>query len=316
MKMGDPNLKIFAETLKEIAHSDPDIVVVTGDSRGSGRLTEFCELFPDQVVEVGIAEQNLVGVATGLAMAGKKVFAVSPASFLTARALEQIKIDVGYSNHPVKLIGISAGVSYGALGSTHHSLHDLAALQAINNLDIVVPGDNVETRGAILAAYHHPRPIYVRMGKFATYDLHRPGTPFELGKAMVVRDGSDITFVAIGETVSRAIIASQWLEQEGLSCGVISMPTLKPFDEEAILRAANGSRALITIEEHSIYGGLGSRCASLLMQEGIQIPFRIVGIPDEYTVTGSQEEILRHYGISPEGLSELAKEVLVTERIL
>lgn len=316
MNLGKPNLQVFADTVIEIARSDPDVLVITGDSRGSARLKEYAKLLPDQVVEVGIAEQALVGVSSGLAMAGKKPYAVAAGCFLTARGLEQIKNDVAYSNHPVKLIAISAGVSYGNLGSTHHSIHDLAVLQAINNVDIVVPADNLETRGAILAAYHHPRPIYVRMGKFATYDLHPSSTRFEVGKAIVVKRGRDLTFVATGETVSRAVHASQRLaEEDGLSCGVISMHTLRPFDEEAVLSAASDSRALITVEEHSVYGGLGSRCASLLMQNGVSRPFRIVGIPDEYTVTGSQDQILRHYGISGDGLADLAKRVLIKEQV-
>ena len=193
---GRPNLEVFAETVLSLAREDRNVVVVTSDSRGSAKLVPFASELENQLIEVGIAEQNLVGVATGLASAGKTFFAVSPACFLTARALEQIKNDVAYSNHPVKLIGISAGVSYGALGSTHHSLHDLAALLAINNVDIVLPADNLETRGAILAAYQHPRPIYVRMGKFATYDLHPPDTPFELGKAIVAKQFNVPFYVA------------------------------------------------------------------------------------------------------------------------
>ncbi|MFO7586036.1 MAG: hypothetical protein R6W69_15015, partial [Anaerolineales bacterium] len=172
---GKANLDVFSQTLMELATQDRDILIVTSDSRGSGKLTPFAEKFPEQLVEIGIAEQNLVGVSAGLASAGKKVFAVSPACFLSARALEQIKNDVAYSDNPVKVIGISAGVSYGSLGSTHHSLHDFAALQAINNIDIVAPADNFETREAIRAAVHHPRPIYIRFGKKPMPDLHIAG---------------------------------------------------------------------------------------------------------------------------------------------
>ena len=184
LSMGTTNLDVFAQTLMELAEHDRDILVVTSDSRGSGRVTPFAEKFPEQIVEMGIAEQNMVGVSAGLASAGKKVFIVSPACFLTARALEQIKNDIAYSDHPVKVIGISAGVSYGSLGTTHHSLHDFAALQAINNIDIVAPADNFETRQAIRAAVHHPRPIYIRFGKKAMPNLHKPETHFEIGKAI------------------------------------------------------------------------------------------------------------------------------------
>src|SRR5687768_3035756 len=165
LKMGRPNLDVFAETLTTLATKDRNVLAVTSDSRGSGKLGPFTKQFPGQIVEIGIAEQNLVGVAAGLASCGKVVFAVSPACFLTARALEQIKNDVAYSDNPVKVIGISAGVSYGALGTTHHSLHDYAALRAINNIDIVAPGDNFETREAVRAAARHRRPIYLRFGK-------------------------------------------------------------------------------------------------------------------------------------------------------
>ena len=172
MEMGRPNLAVFAETMLEIANNNSDLTIVTGDSRGSARLKKFCTTLPEKVVEVGIAEQNLIGIAAGLSMAGKKVFAVSPACFLTARAFEQVKNDVAYSDHPVKIIGISAGVSYGALGSTHHSLHDVAALRAVNNIHIVVPGDNFEARKAIESSVDYPYPLYIRFGKKPLPHLH------------------------------------------------------------------------------------------------------------------------------------------------
>ena len=310
MALGKPNLEIFAETLLTLAQADRDILAVTSDSRGSGKLGPFGKALPDQIVEVGIAEQNLVGMAAGLASAGKKVYAVSPACFLTARSLEQIKNDVAYSDNRVKVIGISAGVSYGALGSTHHSLHDFAALQAINNLDIVAPADNFETRAVIEAALHHPRPLYIRFGKQAMPDLHNAATPFTIGKAIPLAEGTDVTFIAIGETVARAFQASQVLATQGISAGVISMHTLKPLDEAAVLNVASRSKAIITVEEHSVYGGLGSTVAALLMEQGVAVRFKIVGIPDEYTVTGSQNEIFAHYGITAEGLAEQAKRLL------
>lgn len=310
MELGRPNLEEFAATLLELARHNRDLLVVTSDSRGSGKLQPFAEALPDQLVEVGIAEQNLVGICAGLAAAGKIVFGVSPACFLTARALEQIKNDVGYSDQKVKLVGISAGVSYGALGSTHHSLHDLAALRAVNNIDIVVPADNFETREAIRAAMTHPRPLYLRLGKKPMPHLHRPGTRFEIGKAIPLSWGSDVTFIATGETVAPAVEASELLRADGVSCGVLSMHTIKPLDVETLLEAAQRSRALITVEEHSVYGGLGEACAAVLLQHGVSRPFRIVGIPDEYTVTGSQAEIFAHYGISGAGLAERARQLL------
>lgn len=309
-QLGQPNLTVFGETLLELAEQDPTITVVTSDSRGSGKLVPYGNELPDQIVEMGIAEQNLVGVAAGLAMTGKKVFAVSPACFLTARSLEQIKNDVAYSDHPVKLVGISAGVSYGALGTTHHSTHDFAVLRAINNIDIVAPADNFETREAIKAAASHSRPIYIRYGKKPMLDLHAPDATFEIGKAITLMDGDDVTFIATGEPTERALLAAQELEKQGISSRVISMHTIKPLDVDALMEAAQNTKVLITVEEHSVCGGLGEACASILMENGIALPFKIVGIPDEYTVTGSQLEIFDYYGISVDGLVKTARDLL------
>ena len=313
LEIGRPNLEEFAATLLELAQRDRDVVVVTSDSRGSGKLVPFGQALPDQIVEIGIAEQNLVGVSAGLAAAGKKVFAVSPACFLTARSLEQIKNDVAYSNQPVKVIGISAGVSYGALGSTHHSLHDYAVMRAINNIHVVAPADNFETRQAICAAVDYPLPIYIRFGKKPMAHLHGPDTVFQVGKAITLTEGNDVTFVATGEPVWRALLASKQLEKAGISCRVISMHTVKPLDEAALLQAARDTQALITVEEHSIYGGLGEACAATLLRNQSHVPFEIVAIPDEYTVTGSQFEIFDHYGISADGLAATARRLLGIE---
>lgn len=309
LELGRPNLEIFAETLLELAKADRDILVVTGDSRGSGKLTRFGTELPEQLIEVGIAEQNLIGVAAGLASCGKKVFAVSPACFLTARALEQVKNDVAYSDRPVTLVGISAGVSYGALGSTHHSLHDFAALRAIHNLDIVAPADNDETRAAVAAAVDHPRPLYLRFGKKAMPSLYKGGAPFSFGKANVIKQGDDLALIAIGETVAPALEAAVELETYGIAARVISMHTLMPLDIEAVLQAAE-CKAVITVEEHSVHGGLGEACAAVLMQTAALPAFHIFGIPYEYTVTGSQSDIFRHYGLSRAGLVARALELL------
>jgi transketolase len=311
LKLGSPNQEVFAETLLALARADRQVLAVTSDSRGSGKLGPFGQALPEQIIEVGIAEQNLVGIAAGLASAGKKVFAVSPACFLTARSLEQIKNDVAYSDNPVKLVGISAGVSYGALGSTHHSLHDLAALRAINNIEIVVPADNFETRAAVHAAASAQHPVYLRFGKAPLYDLHAADARYQPGRALTVRAGSDVAFIATGETVAHALLAAAELEANyGLSCRVLSMTTVRPLDAFAVLEAAAECRALITVEEHMIHGGLGEACAAVLLESGARVRFKIVGIPDEYTVTGSQADIFRHYGISMEGLAQTARRLL------
>jgi Transketolase, C-terminal subunit len=312
LKMGRANLDEFAATLEELARADRNIIAVTSDSRGSGKLAPFGKAFPQQIVEVGIAEQNLVGITAGLAACGKKAFGVSPSCFLTARSLEQIKNDICYSNVPGVLIGISAGVSYGALGTTHHSLHDLAVLRAINNLTILVPADNFESRQAILAAAKATTPVFVRFGKAAMYHLHKPETKFEVGKAITLREGNDIAFIATGETVVHAVLAAAQLADRGVQARVLSVHTVKPLDTEALLKAGRECKMIVSVEEHMIHGGLGEAVASTLLQAGVCKPFRIVGIPDEETVPGAQADIFRHYGISMEGLTETATKLLKT----
>jgi len=305
-ELGKPNQEVVADTLLTLGLENKDVLVVTSDSRGSGKLMPYAAAVPDQLIEVGIAEQNLVGVAAGLASAGKTVFAVSPASFLTARALEQIKNDVCYSDQPVKLIGISAGVSYGALGSTHHAIHDIAVLRAINNITIIAPADNLESTEAIKAAAQMSHPVYIRFGKRPMPHLHPPGTTFEVGKSLQIRNGRDIAFIATGETVYSALKAAEEMEQSGYSCRLISMHTIKPLDVEAVVRAAEECRAIVTMEEHRTAGGLGEVCAAILMEANIQVPFKIAGIPDEYTMTGNQLEIFGHYGLTATGLTQTA----------
>ncbi len=313
-----PNQDVFSETLQRLAETDKNIIAVTSDSRGSGKLVPFGKKFPEQIVEVGIAEQNLVGVAAGLASCGKKVFAVSPACFLTARSLEQIKNNICYSNNPATVVGISAGVSYGALGSTHHSLHDFAVLRAINNIIIVAPADNFETEQATKLAAESDVPVYLRFGKKVMPSLKndnsdaRPDDPvgrgFAFGKGRVITEGNDVAIIANGETVYPAVKAAEKLKANGIAATIVSMHTIKPLDTELISSLAKKCKAIVTVEEHSVYGGLGEAVASFLLQSGIALPFKIIGIPDEYTVTGPQGDIFKHYGISEEGIAdEVAK---------
>jgi transketolase len=306
-----PNLEVFSATLQDLASTDRDIIVVTSDSRGSGKLVPFGMKYPKQLVEIGIAEQNMVGVAAGIASTGKKVFAVSPACFLTARSFEQIKNDVAYSDNPVSLIGISAGVSYGPLGSTHHSLHDFAALRAINNLIVVAPADNFETEEAIRQAAALQKPIYLRFGKKSMPLLPNLDHHFEFGKGRVVRTGKDLAIIATGETVYPAYQAAEkmWKDQQ-IDAEVVSMHTIKPLDYQLLAQIAESGKAIVTVEEHSVFGGLGEACASWLIQNNHHNPFKIIGIPDEYTVTGSQNDIFNHYGISENGIALVAKELL------
>ncbi len=304
------NLEVFADTLLELARKDKDIIVVTSDSRGSGKLTNFGKELPDQIIEVGIAEQNLVGICAGLSAVGKKVFGVSPSSFLTARSLEQIKNDIAYSDHPVTLVGISAGVSYGQLGATHHSIHDIAVLRAINNINIVVPADNFETKEVIKSAINFKHPLFIRFGKKPMTKLHDGEHNFTIGSGIKLKSGKDLAIIATGETVQRAFKACELLKKININCTLISMHTIKPFDEEIFLNSISKVKAVITVEEHSVSGGLGEKCASVMMQKNIHLPFKILGFPDEYMVNGSQKDVLDHYNMSAEKISELAKKLI------
>ena len=307
---GKANLEIFGETLLEEGKKNSNLIVVTSDSRGSGKIVPFGKELPDQIIEVGIAEQNLVGVCSGLAAGGKIVFGVSPASFLTARSLEQIKNDVAYSDQPVTLVGISAGISYGQLGSTHHSLHDYAVLRTINNLTIVSPADNFEASEVIRRAVTFNKPLYIRYGKKPMINLHKKGSNFEIGKASIICEGNDITIIGTGETVQRAFLASRILKEDGVNAEVISMHTIKPFDKDTLMKSIKKTNCLISVEEHSIYGGLGECCASLISQLGYNTKFKILGIPDEYMINGSQADVLDHYDMSPKKISDISKSLL------
>ena len=308
--LGKPNLEIFADTLLTEAKKNSKIIVVTSDSRGSGKLVPFGKELPQQIVEVGIAEQNLVGISAGLSASGKKVFAVSPASFLTARSLEQIKADIAYSDQPVCLIGISAGISYGQLGSTHHSIHDFAVMRCINNMTIVAPADNFEASEVIKQAVSYNHPLYIRYGKKPMLNIHSGKTQFQIGKAIIVEEGEDVALIATGETVQRAFLASQILKGNNINSTIVSMHTIKPFDSETFLKIAKKSKVIVSIEEHSEFGGLGEQCASLLAQNQININFKIIGIPDEYMVNGSQSDVLDHYNMSPEKIAKITKSLI------
>lgn len=329
LKKGRANLEEFADTLQALATADRNVIAVTSDSRGSGKLAPFGKALPKQIVEVGIAEQNLVGITAGLAACGKKAFGVSPSCFLTARSLEQIKNDVCYSNVPAVLVGISAGVSYGALGSTHHSLHDFAVLRAIHNVTIIAPADNFETREAVRYAAAARRPVFLRFGKAAMLDLPATDAPFEPGRARLIFGGrrsvvaannpggdgappsrDDVAFLASGETVVHALLAAAALAEQGIFARVLSLHTIKPLDTAAVLAAARECRAIVTVEEHMLAGGLGEAIASTLLQAGLAPRFQMVGFPDEDTVTGAQADLFRHYGISMEDLVGTARALL------
>lgn len=305
-----PNRQVVCEALIELAAHDRDIVVLTSDSRGSAAMGPFASAYPDRLIETGIAEQNIVGMAAGLARNGKKPFVASPACFLSMRSIEQIKVDVAYSATNVKLIGISGGVSYGALGMSHHSLQDIAVARAIPGLKVVLPADRHETRKMMQALVNDNGGTYVRIGRNPVEDVYESDDyEFVLGKAVTLREGGDITIIAAGETVRAAVDASDALRREGVFCRVLNMHTIKPLDEEAIIRAARETGRIITVEEHSIHGGLGAAVAEVVVQRH-PVPMRIVGIPDEPAIAGKSAEVFRHYGMDAPSLKALALQML------
>lgn len=304
------NKQMICQVLMEAAKTDKDIVALCSDSRGSGSFTPFAETYPEQFVETGIAEQNLVSISAGLAKCGKKAYAVSPACFLSTRSYEQCKIDVAYSNTNVKLIGISGGVSYGALGMSHHSAQDIAALSAIPNMRVYIPSDAYQTEALVKALLKDEKPAYIRVGRNAVDPVYEEGNvPFEMDHATVVCEGTDALIVACGEMVKPAKEAAEKLGQEGISVQVLDMYCVKPLDRNAVIEAAKKVKAVLTVEEHAPFGGLGSMVAQVV---GEYCPKKVVNLslPDAPVITGASKEVFDYYGLNAEGIAKKIREIL------
>jgi len=304
-----PCRKAFTETILREARKNPDIFVVTSDARGSVTLDEFADSLPEQFVEVGIAEQNAVGVGAGLALAGKNVFVCGPASFYSARSLEQVKVDVAYTKTSVKIIGVSGGVSYGALGSTHHSLHDVAVMRTFPDMHVYLPADRFQTEKLTEYLANSDEPAYVRMGRNAVPDVYTASDTFTFGKGKVLTEGHDVAIIATGETVYHALQAEKELRSKGIRAMVIDMHTLKPLDEELIISAARKTGHVLTVEEHSIFGGLGGAVAEVISQN-YPVKMKILGIPDENVINAKPLEIFEYYGLTGSGIYRSALELL------
>jgi len=302
-----PCRKMFTDTLLELAKQDKDIVVVTTDARGSVTLNKFAEELPAQFVELGIAEQNAVGVGAGLTLAGKKAFVCGPACFYVSRSLDQVKIDVAYSENPVKILGVSGGVSYGALGYSHHSLHDIAVLRTFPGMSVILPCDIYQTNKLVKALVDYPHPVYIRVGRnpvpnvYDSQDVH-----FEIGAANTLLEGNDLTLIGTGETVYHCLKAGEKLNDMGIKTRVIDMHTLKPIDKTIIEQAAIDTKRIITVEEHSIFGGLGGTVAEIVSKLQHKVHLKILGIPDEFAIHGKPLEIFKHYQIDSEGIINTA----------
>ena len=302
------NRQVICDTLLAAAKEDRNLIVACSDSRGSGSMSAFFEQFPAQSVEVGIAEQDLVSISAGLAACGKKVFAVSPACFLSTRSYEQAKVDVAYAETNVTLVGISGGISYGALGMTHHSLQDIAAMAALPGMRVYLPSDRFQTKAIVEELLQDEKPAYIRVSRSASEDLYSEDTEFS-GGAKVLREGKDVLFVACGELVAPCLHAAELLGKEGVSAGVVDAYRVKPLNEELILKAAEGVRLVAAAEEHSPYGGLFSMTAQLFSSK---CPKKVIGLtlPDGHIVTGTQSEAFQYYGLTAEGIAAKAKEAL------
>ena len=302
----------YVKTLVELADQDHRIVGVVNDSVGSSKLDAFKKAFPDRLINVGIAEQDMVGVAAGLANGGRIPFVSAASCFLTARALEQIKADVAYSFRNVKLCGMSPGMAYGELGPTHHSIEDIAWLRAIDNMIIVVPADPIETAAALRWAAAYDGPVFIRVSRMSVPQVNADDYTFELGRAVTLRQGSDVTLISNGTVLWRALVAAEQLAAEGIAARVLSMPTVKPLDVDAVVAAATETAGIVTAEEATTAGGLGGAVAEAVVQHH---PTRvtILGVP-EFAPTGSAGFLLDRYGMSPEGIADAARQLLHRQR--
>lgn len=302
----------FTQTLEALAAENPNIVAVVNDSVGSSKLNGFRDKWPERLINVGIAEQNMIGVGAGLANGGKLPFVAGASCFLTGRALEQIKADIAYSNANVKLCGISSGMAYGELGPTHHSIEDFAWIRALPNLPIIAPADRHETAAAVKWAADYVGPVYLRLSRVGVPDLFGPDHVFEMGRANQLRGGSDITLIANGVLTHRIMMAADILAARGVSARVLNMATVRPMDGTAVERAARETGAILTCEEHTIFGGLGSAVAEVVV-ETYPVPMKVLGVPGVFAPTGSANFLLDHFGMSPDAIADAAQ-VLIAKK--
>lgn len=308
-----PNRQAICETLLSHAKEDKRIVALCSDSRGSASMTPFFEAFPEQSVEVGIAEQNLVSISAGMAHCGERPYCFSPACFISTRSYEQVKVDVAYSNTNVKLIGISGGISYGELGMSHHSAQDIAAMSAIPNMRVYLPSDRFQTVKLIENLLKDDKPAYVRVGRNPVEDIYSENDcPFEMDRATITGEldaQNDVAIIACGEMVRPAVEAAKILKGKGIKAVVVDMYCVKPLDRKAVVKAAENSSLIITIEEHAPYGGLGS---SVAMEVAANCPRKVIvmALPDDHVITGKSNAVFDYYGLNADGIVQKAIENL------
>ena len=298
----------FSEALEELAEGDRRIVAITNDAKSSSKLTDFANRYPRQFINVGIAEQNLIGIAAGLANAGKIPFVSGAACFLTGRALEQIKADLAYSKANVKICGMSSGMAYGPLGPTHHSIEDIAWLRALADIVILVPADPIETKQAVYIAAQHQGPVYIRVSRMGVPAILPDNYQLRIGKSIVMREGNDVTLIANGTLVWKALLAAGTLAEMGIQARVINMSTVKPLDREVIVKAASETQGIVTVEEATVSGGMGSAVAEVVVQTS-PVPMRLLGITS-FAPTGSVDFLFNHFHLNPESIVKSSLEIL------
>lgn len=300
----------FGEAIVEAGNGNPNLVVLTADLAGTTRVVQFSRQYPDRFFQTGIAEQNMMGMAAGLASCGKIPVVTTFATFATMRCCEQLRSDIAYTGFNVKVIGVDSGIGMGSLGATHNAIEDIGILRSIPNVVILSPCDGLELIKALEAAITHKGPVYLRMGGGKSLKpIYSEEYQFELGKGVTLKDGSDCTIIATGTMVAKVVDAAAMLSSEGISARVVNMHTIKPLDEDIIARAAVETRYIITVEEHNIIGGLGSAVADVMAQTG-QGKLTKIGLPDEFGPIGSYSELLEHYKLTPEAIANVAKSVI------
>lgn len=293
---------VFINTLIKLARKDKRIFLLTGDL-GFSVLEGFRDEFPDRFVNMGVAEANMIGVAAGLALSGKVVFVYSIVPFVTLRCLEQIRNDVCYQQLQVRIIGVGAGLSYGTAGATHYSLEDIAVMRAISNLSVVCPGDPLEAEMALKESLSYAGPLYIRLGKGRDPLVHRKLDGFKIGKAILLRYGKDIAIISTGNMLANAKQAASLLKERGVDVRLISMHTVKPIDKKAIIDIAKKTKAIFTVEEHNLIGGLGSAVAEVLAEQSVKVHFKRIAVPEAFFKTiGSQDYLRRKFGLDANGI--------------
>jgi transketolase len=302
----------YAATLEELAEKDKRVCVVINDSLSSAKMKDFRSKYPDRFTNVGIAEQNMVGVGSGLANAGMVPYLCGASCFLTARAMEQIKADLAYTRANVRICAMSPGMAYGQLGPTHHSIEDMAWMRVLPGMTVIVPADPVETEAVIRYSLHHEGPMFLRISRMPVRRVHDKDYKFRLGKATLLREGRDLTIIANGVVVSRALDAAELLADKGVQARILNMSTVKPLDQESILKAARETRGIVTAEDALTAGGLGGAVAEVLALEH-PAPMRMVGVPDTFAPTGTAEFLLEHFGISAQGIAQAGLDLMRRE---